>query len=148
VDAVVSAASGRDAHAHGSLPEEAARLAEALSAWVNTSGVTTAARRAAGAAAEAAAATTGEEQTPTEHAPYGDGSECSVCPVCQLLRLVRGLRPEVYEHLTVASTALLAAARAALEPGPQSGSGPEADGLHEPAPEAPARPRSQRIDIR
>jgi hypothetical protein len=69
--------------------EEAAKLLAALQAWAGT----------AGAGLPLA----------------GDAPECRVCPVCQLLRAVRGVRPEVVEHLAGASTELVAALRAVLE---------------------------------
>jgi len=48
--------------------------------------------------------------------PLANGSpECRICPVCQALTLVRGARPEVVEHLTVAAAALVDALRAAVE---------------------------------
>lgn len=78
-------------HAHGSLAEEAAKLAEALSGWVQG----------------------GFTQPFMEGA--GESAECQLCPVCQLLRLARGTRPEVFEHLADASVSLMAALRAAIE---------------------------------
>ena len=68
-----------------SLAEEAARLFAAAEEWVR------------------------------EHAPAHQGPECRVCPLCQGLALVRNAQPEVFEHLTEAATALMAAARAAVE---------------------------------
>lgn len=69
--------------------EEVARLLEAFQAWAGSAG----------------------SSLPLA----GDSPECRVCPVCQLLRTVRGVRPEVVEHLAGASTELVAALRAALE---------------------------------
>ncbi len=77
-------------HDHGSLAEEASKLAEALSGW------------AAGGFSNVAAGA-------------GGAPECQFCPVCQLLRLAQGSRPEVFEHLADASASLLAALRAALD---------------------------------
>ncbi len=75
--------------------EEATRLLEALQAW---------------------AAGTGHGL------PLGaDAPECRVCPLCQVLRAVRGVRPEVVEHLAGATTELVAALRAALEPTADAG---------------------------
>ena len=76
------------ADAHGSLSEEALKLAEALQGWLSN-----------GAAMAGA----------------GGSSECRVCPVCQLLRVVQGTRPEVLGHLTEAGAALIAAFQAAME---------------------------------
>ena len=79
-----------DGHAGvGSAAEEAARLLEELGAWAGKH---------------------------TGHSPLGglprlDGPECRVCPVCQLLAAVRTVRPEVLDHLAVATTALRAAVR-------------------------------------
>lgn len=71
----------------GPVAEEAARLAEALQAWL-------------GAASAS---------LPLAH----DGAECRICPLCQAIRVVRGLRPEVTLHLAAAATELAAALRAA-----------------------------------
>jgi hypothetical protein len=73
---------------HGSLSEEAAKLAETLQAWLNT-----------GAAMGG----------------VGTSSECRVCPFCQLLGVLRGTKPEVLAHLMEAGTALAAAVRSMTE---------------------------------
>lgn len=73
---------------HGSLSEEALKLAETLQTWLSTG-----------------AAMTG----------VGTSSECKVCPLCQGIAMVNGLKPEVLGHLTEAGTQLLAAFRAATE---------------------------------
>jgi hypothetical protein len=73
---------------HGSLSEEALKLAETLQTWLSTG-----------------AALTG----------VGSASECKVCPLCQAIALVNGLKPEVVGHLTEAGTQLLAALRAATD---------------------------------
>ncbi|HEY5336249.1 MAG TPA: DUF5304 family protein [Mycobacteriales bacterium] len=73
----------------GPVAEEAAKLAEALQAWL-------------GAASSS---------VPLAH----DTAECRICPLCQAIRAVRGLRPEVVEHLAAATTELTAALRAAVE---------------------------------
>lgn len=70
------------------LAEEAARLVEAVQQWV------------AGAQAGLPLAT--------------DAPECRLCPVCRALGALRGTRPEVFEHLSEAATALLAALRGAV----------------------------------
>jgi len=86
-----------DLHDHGSLGEEAARLAEAVQEWLRTTA-------APGARDVWAAAT----------APSDDAAECRVCPVCQLLRVVRSARPEAFEHLADAATSFAAAVRGLL----------------------------------
>ncbi len=73
---------------HGTLSEEALKLAETLQTWLTTG-----------------AAMTG----------VGSASECKVCPVCQAIAMVNGLKPEVLGHLTEAGTQLLAALRAATD---------------------------------
>ena len=80
----------------GSLGEEAAKLFAAAESWLHG------ARAAADPAPDAG-----------QHA----GPECVVCPVCQLLSKVRSTRPEVVEHLAVATTSLLQALRVVLDPG-------------------------------
>jgi hypothetical protein len=87
-------------HDHGSLHEEAGKLAEVLEAWL------AGARRSAGtwAAAESTADDDGL------HSP-----ECRVCPICRTLALLRGVRPETYEHLLDAAASLLAALRVGVD---------------------------------
>jgi hypothetical protein len=80
--------------AHGSLGEEAARLAAAVQDWLQAS---------PGGEPHAS----GPDGEPHGETP----AECLVCPACQLLRLVRGTRPEVYGHLADAAASLSAALR-------------------------------------
>lgn len=87
-------------HEHGSLQEEAGKLAELLEAWL------AGARQTAGAWASADPAGDGEGP----HSP-----ECRICPICRLLALLRGVRPETYEHLLDAAASLLAAVRVGVE---------------------------------
>jgi hypothetical protein len=87
-------------HDHGSLSEEAGKLAEILEAWL------AGARQSAGA--WAAAEPTGDSES--LHSP-----ECRVCPICRLLALLRGVRPETYEHLLDAAASLVAALRVSVE---------------------------------
>jgi hypothetical protein len=88
-------APGSEHELHGTLAEEAAKLAEVLSkSWNDLSGSGFVHSLLSG---------------------VGDSAECNVCPVCQLLRVAKGTRPEVFEHLAAASTSLIAALRAALE---------------------------------
>jgi hypothetical protein len=77
----------------GPLAEEAARLLEALQAWVRT---------AAGRGLDTDQVATGS-------------AECRLCPFCALLSLLRSSRPETFEHLLDASGSLLAAVRSAIE---------------------------------
>jgi hypothetical protein len=102
--------------AHGSVGEEAAKLADALSQWIGAEWV----RGAAG----------GE-------LPLATGSEeCTLCPLCQALSLVRRARPETFAHLADATTSFLAAVRTVVEThdhGNGPGSGVERIDLDEDA---------------
>jgi hypothetical protein len=80
------------AHDHGSLGEEAARLADAVQQWL----------RRAGADAPAEGSASHEA---------GASPECAACPVCQGLRLLRGSRPDLFEHLSDAAGSLAMAMR-------------------------------------
>lgn len=81
-----------NAHSHGTLGEEAQKLAEAVQDWMNGAGARWAdADRSSGPA-----------------------PECRVCPVCQLLRLLGGANPEVFAHLADAAASLSAAFRELL----------------------------------
>ena len=98
-------------HPHGSLGEEAAKLAEAVQEWLGEwrgslgglGGFGSQARPDADADAWAAAT-----------APEPDGAECRMCPICQGLRGLRGTRPEVFEHLSDAAASVAAALRELL----------------------------------
>ena len=81
-------ASGHGAFPHGSLSEEALKLAETLQTWLSTGSAMTGA---------------------------GTASECKVCPLCQMIGVVNNMRPEVLGHLTEAGFALAAAFKAATE---------------------------------
>ena len=87
-------------HEHGSLHEEAGKLAEILEAWL------------AGARQSASAwsAANADGDADGLHSP-----ECRICPICRLLATVRGVRPETYEHLLDAAASLLAALRVGVE---------------------------------
>ncbi|MGH8891913.1 MAG: hypothetical protein ACRDWY_01180 [Actinomycetes bacterium] len=80
---------------HGTLAEEAAKLAEVAQSWL---------RERSGQASDDpwAAATAGEDA----------GSECIGCPVCRAKRFVRDLNPEVLAHLSDAAGSLAAAVHA------------------------------------
>ena len=96
---------GGAAHDHGTLQEEAAKLAEVLEVWL------AGAREAAGA------------WLPDPEAAPGDGAgaggaaapECRLCPICRLLAALRGVRPETFEHLLDAAASLVAALRVNVE---------------------------------
>lgn len=87
-DAGQGDASGHGAFPHGSLSEEALKLAETLQTWLSTGSAMTGA---------------------------GTASECKVCPLCQAIGVVNNMRPEVLGHLTEAGFALVAAFKAATE---------------------------------
>jgi hypothetical protein len=113
-------APGFEHDSHGTLAEEAVKLAEALSkSWTDLSG---------------------SGFVHSLLSSVGESAECNVCPVCQLLRVAQGSRPEVFEHLAAASTSLLAALRAALESSQASWSAGSQGS-------AGTRPTSERIDI-
>lgn len=98
-------------HDHGSLGEEAARLAEAVQDWL---------RGAARGGEAADAADAADAWADATAPPRTPSPECLVCPVCQLLRLVRSARPEVFEHLSDAAASLTAALRELVaEPPPR-----------------------------
>ena len=84
---------------HGSLAEEAAKLAEVAQQWLRD--------RSAPGAAEAgddpwAAATDGHDTAP----------ECRTCPICRARRFVRNVDPEVLAHLSDAAASVSAAVQA------------------------------------
>lgn len=85
---------------HGSLAEEAVKLAEVAQLWLrDRSG------RATDDTDDPWAAATAEE--------VGDGPpECRGCPVCRARRFVREMNPEVLEHLSEAAASLAAAVAA------------------------------------
>lgn len=89
---------------HGTLADEAAKLADVAQAWLRT--------RATGTGEPWAAA--------TDHT--GTAPECRTCPICRARRFARSLDPEVLGHLSDA-VASLGAAMAALSrkrrPGPR-----------------------------
>ena len=80
----------------GDLRDEASRLLTAAEHWWRE-------------ARSQPAAPAGEERS--AHA----GPECAICPFCQLMSMLRHARPEVFEHLSAAGTALMHAARATFE---------------------------------
>jgi hypothetical protein len=124
----------------GSLAEEAARFAEALTDWsARHGGPEGLGERLAGAAAGfgqhvghgvgaglgAGRGAAGQGASALSALTallggLGDGgfatgsAECTLCPLCQLVRILRGTRPEVYEHLAAALASLVAALREAV----------------------------------
>ena len=70
---------------HGSLAEEATRLAEAAQQWLGE-------RAAPGGHDVWADAVTSE--------PDGRPPECRTCPICRARRLMAGVNPEVIAHLS------------------------------------------------
>lgn len=112
--------------AHGSVGEEAAKLADAVHEWLGEwrgSGALggfggLGGHRASGSGAKGAASSgdVWAEATaaPPPAAAGRDGAECRMCPICQGLRLLRGSQPEVFEHLSDAAASLAAALRELL----------------------------------
>ena len=85
-----------DHHPHGSIGEEAVKLAEAVQDWLGE-------RTGHGPSdAWAAATAPGAFESP----------ECRVCPICRAMHFVSTMQPEVFAHLADAATSLAAAARA------------------------------------
>ena len=83
-------------HPHGSIGEEAVKLAEAVQAWLGE-------RTGRGPADAWAAAT----------APGAfESAECRVCPICRAMHFVTTMQPDVFAHLADAATSLAAAVRA------------------------------------
>ena len=83
-------------HPHGSISEEAVKLAEAVQGWLGE-------RTGRGPAEAWAAATTpGAFESP----------ECRVCPICRAMHFVTTMQPDVFAHLADAVTSLAAAVRA------------------------------------
>src|SRR3954463_9361022 len=86
---------------HGSLSEEALKLAETLQTWLSTG---------------------------TAMTGVGSASECKVCPLCQAIAMVNGLKPEVLGHLAEAGTQVMAAFRAATDKAATDGDAAERAG--------------------
>jgi Family of unknown function (DUF5304) len=85
-----------DQHPHGSIGEEAVKLAEAVQGWLGQ-------RTVHGFADPWAAATApGAFESP----------ECRVCPICRAMHFITTMQPDVFTHLADAATSLAAAARA------------------------------------
>lgn len=95
-------AAGREATGEpvGSLAEEATKLWQALQDWTKDGS-----GDVAGAAASAAAGASSTTRRIHEHLAT-DSPDCRYCPVCQVISAVRGISPEVREHLASAATSL------------------------------------------
>jgi Family of unknown function (DUF5304) len=90
------ARSSADHPLHGSIGEEAVKLAEAVQEWLGD-------RTGRGASdAWAAATAPGAFESP----------ECRVCPVCRAMHFVSSMQPDVFAHLADAAASLSAAVRA------------------------------------
>jgi Family of unknown function (DUF5304) len=116
-------AQNSDHHPHGSIGEEAVKLAEAVQDWLG--------ERTGRGPADAWAAP-GAFESP----------ECRVCPICRAMHFVTTMQPDVFAQLADAATSLAAAVRAMGEAqgrgGHHSPGGPpERPGAgHEPSGEA------------
>ncbi len=105
--------------AHGSVGEEAAKLADAvhdwLGEWRGVGGLGgLGGHRAAGSGRASAHGDVWAAATAPAPPPSADGAECRMCPICQGLRLLRGSQPEVFEHLSDAAASVAAALRELL----------------------------------
>jgi Family of unknown function (DUF5304) len=89
-----------DPHPHGSIGEEAVKLAEAVQGWLGQR----TGQRTGRAPTDAWAAATAPEAF--------ESPECKVCPICRAMHLVSTMQPDVFTHLADAATSLAAAARA------------------------------------
>ena len=80
---------------HGSMAEEAVKLAEVAHLWL------------------ASRATAAEEDVWAEAVGHGaEPPECAGCPICRVRRALNDVSPEVYTHLGDAVGSLAAALRA------------------------------------
>ena len=97
----------RDRPPHGSLAEEAAKLAEVAQEWFG--------ERSRAAAGDVWANATADRS--------GAAATCTGCPLCRARRLLGGISPEVLGHLSAAASAFGAAVRAAGSTGSAGSSG-------------------------
>jgi Family of unknown function (DUF5304) len=110
-------AANSDHHPHGSMGEEAVKLAEAVQGWLGE-------RTGRGPSDVWAAATApGAFESP----------ECKVCPICRGMHFVTSMSPDVLAHLADAATSLAAAVRAMGEPASRREASGEADEPDEPS---------------
>ena len=97
-----------DHHPHGSIGEEAVKLAEAVQDWLGE-------RTGHGPS----------DVWTTATAPGAfESPECRVCPLCRAMHFVSSLSPDVFAHLAEAATSLAAAARAMGEAETRTDHGP------------------------
>jgi hypothetical protein len=108
----------RDLPPHGSLAEEAAKLADVAQLWLNA--------RSAGAAWGAPGAGAGAREEdpwgaatddatatgPAHEGTPGTAPECRTCPICRARRFADNLDPEVLGHLSDAVASMGAAVAA------------------------------------
>jgi hypothetical protein len=108
-----------DHHPHGSIGEEAVKLAEAVQDWLG--------ERTGRGASDAWAAATAPGAFET--------AECRVCPICRAMHFVSSMQPDVFAHLADAATSLAAAVRAMgeAEVGGRDGSAAQANADDEPS---------------
>ena len=88
---------------HGSMAEEAVKLAEVAHLWLSARSESSARDRARDVWASAT-----EESADAAGAP----PECRGCPVCRARRALADVNPEVYQHLAEATSSLAAALQA------------------------------------
>jgi hypothetical protein len=109
---------------HGSIGEEAAKLAEAVQDWLGG--------RTGRAPRDVWATVTAESEE--FHSP-----ECRICPLCRAMRFFTSMNPQVFEHLTDAAASFSAALRVMAEDGERPGStSAPADAGSEPSGGRPA----------
>ena len=130
-------------HSHGTVGEEAAKLAEAVQEWLGEwRASSTGPGGLGGLAGLGGLGGLGrrvgrdDDVWAAATAPEPDGAECRVCPICQGLRVLRGTRPEVFEHLSDAAASMAAALRELL----RDSGGPGGTGRDKP-------PDVERIDL-
>jgi hypothetical protein len=104
-------------HPHGSIGEEAVKLAEAVQDWLG--------ERTGGGASDAWAAATAPDAFET--------AECRVCPICRAMHFVSSMQPDVFAHLADAATSLAAAVRAMGEAEAGGRNSPAAQPSDEPS---------------
>lgn len=139
--------------AAGGVSDELAKLLSAVEAWLRNSagraatptpaagGSPTAGEGASGPWAAADGPRVVRELFATAGAHRSD-SPCQICPFCQLISAVRGVRPDIVEHLVDAAGSVLLAFRALTEAGQPAGATEEPQ---EPA--APLAPVVQHITV-
>jgi len=98
-------------HAHGSVGEEAEKLAAAVQDWL---GEWRSGGGGFGGFGGFGATARGGDVWAEATATPSDGAECRICPICQGLRVLRSTRPEVFEHLSDAAASVAAALRELL----------------------------------